>query len=148
MILSQSEKYGGRPFACSSNDAFRSFLDAFGTIDLGFSGNPFTWSNKRQDHHLIKERLDRGFTNPQWVHLLPHYVVQHLPAHISDHNPILLDTSPSYLIPPHPFRFEEFWTFDSSCKSLISRAWEKTFQGSFAFILLKTLKTTKSALKF
>ena len=29
MILSQSEKYGSRPFACSSNDPFHSFLDFF-----------------------------------------------------------------------------------------------------------------------
>jgi hypothetical protein len=42
MILSQSEKYGGRPYACSSNDAFHCFLDSFGMIDLRFSGNPFT----------------------------------------------------------------------------------------------------------
>ena len=58
MILSQSEKYGGRPYACSSNDAFHGFLDSFGMIDLGFTRNPFTWSNKRWDHLLIKERLD------------------------------------------------------------------------------------------
>jgi hypothetical protein len=54
VILSQDEKYGRRPFACSSTDPFRSFLDSFGMIDLGFSGNPFTWSNKRQNHHLLK----------------------------------------------------------------------------------------------
>jgi hypothetical protein len=36
MILSQSKKYGGRPFACSSNDPFHSFLDSFGMVDLGF----------------------------------------------------------------------------------------------------------------
>jgi hypothetical protein len=148
IILSQTEKYGGRPFACSSNDPFRGFLDSFGMIDLGFSSNPFTWSNKRQNHHLIKERLDRGIANPQWVHLFPHYTVQHLPAQISDHNPIFLDTSPSDLTLPHPFQFEEFWTFDSSCNSVISRAWVKNFQGSFAFILLKKFKATKSALKF
>jgi hypothetical protein len=53
MILSQSEKYGGRPYACSSNDAFHCFLDSFGMIDLRFSGNPFTYSNKCWDHHLI-----------------------------------------------------------------------------------------------
>jgi hypothetical protein len=47
MILSQSKKYGGRPFFCSSNDPFHSFLDSFGMVDLGFSGNLFTWSNKR-----------------------------------------------------------------------------------------------------
>jgi hypothetical protein len=148
VILSQDEKYGGRPFACSSTDPFRSFLDSFGMIDLGFSGNPFTWSNKRQNHHLIKERLDRGIANSQWVHLFPHYVVLHLPAQLSDHNPILLDSSPFDLTLPRPFRFEEFWTFDASCNSVISRAWVKKFQGSCAFILLKKLKATKSALKF
>jgi hypothetical protein len=36
MIMSQSDKYGDRPYACSSNDAFHSFLDLFGMIDLGF----------------------------------------------------------------------------------------------------------------
>jgi hypothetical protein len=36
MILSQSDKYGDRPYACSSNDAFHSSLDLFGMIDLGF----------------------------------------------------------------------------------------------------------------
>ena len=35
MILLQSEKYGGRPYACSSNDPFHSFLDSFGMVDLG-----------------------------------------------------------------------------------------------------------------
>jgi ribonuclease HI len=148
VILSQDEKYGGRPFACSSTDLFRSFLDSFGMIDLGFSGNPFTWSNKRQNHHLIKERLDRGIANSQWVHLFPHFAVLHLPAQLSDHNPILLDSSPSDLTLPRPFRFEEFWTFDASCNSVISRAWVKNFQGSYAFILLKKLKATKSTLKF
>jgi hypothetical protein len=63
MILSQSDKYDGRPYACSSNDDFHSFLDLFGMIDLGFSGNPYTWTNKRRDHHLIKEHLDRGIAN-------------------------------------------------------------------------------------
>ena len=40
MILSQSEKYGGTPFACSSKDPFLGFLDSFGMVDLGFVGNP------------------------------------------------------------------------------------------------------------
>jgi ribonuclease HI len=147
MIISQSEKYGGRPFACSSNDAFHSFLDSFGMIDLGFSGNPYTWSNKRRDHHLIKERLDRGVANSLWVHLFPHFSVQHLPAQSSDHNPILLDTAPTDLTLPRPFRFEEFWTFDPSCGSTILSAWNNCFRGSPPFILSKKLKSTKSALK-
>jgi hypothetical protein len=115
------------PFACSSNNPFHSFLDSFGMVDLGFSRNPFTWSNKLQDHHLIKERLDCGIANFQWVHMFPHFAVHHLPAQISDHNPILLDTVHLDLTLPRPFRFEEFWTYDSSCNSVISRAWVKNF---------------------
>ena len=65
MILSQSKKYGGRFYSCSSNDLFHSFLDSFGMVDLGFFGNLFTWSNKRQDHHIIKEHLDCGIANSQ-----------------------------------------------------------------------------------
>ena len=147
MILSQSEKYGGTPFACSSMDPFLSFLDSFGMVDLGFVGNPFSWSNKCQNHHLIKERLDQGIANSHWVHLFSHFVVHHLPAQSSDHNPILLNTAPSDLSLPWLFRFEEFWTFDASCTDVISSAWVNPFNGSSTFILSKKLKATKSALK-
>jgi hypothetical protein len=71
VILDQSEKLGGRPFSNSSNDVFRSFMDQLGMIDLGFTGNPFTWSDNRQGKHLIKERLDRGLSSSQWIHLFP-----------------------------------------------------------------------------
>jgi hypothetical protein len=87
-----------------------------------FSGNPFTWSNKRRDNHLIKERLDRGIANSHWVYLFPHFSVQHLPTQSFDHNPIILDTSPIDLSLPRPFRFEEFKIFDPSCGSTISSA--------------------------
>ena len=147
MIISQSKKLGGHPYACSSNDPFHYFLDSFGMVDLGFSGNPFTWSNKRQGNHLIKERLDCGLASSQWIHLLPHFSVQHLPAHSSDHNPILLDTAAPDLSLPCWFRFKEFWTFDPSCSQVVSNAWVRPFLGSLEYILSNKLKATKMTLK-
>jgi hypothetical protein len=97
---------------------------------------------------LIKERLYRRVANPQWVHLFPHFSVRHLPAHSSDHNPILLDTAASDLSLPRPFRFEEFWTYDTTCGSTISSAWNDTLAGSPSLILTKNLKCTKKALKY
>jgi len=41
-ITSQSDKFGGRPMNCSFGNPFSSFMDSFGMIDLGFSGNPYT----------------------------------------------------------------------------------------------------------
>lgn len=46
-ILHQSDKLGGRPVAHSSRDGFHDMVHRNGLIDLGFSGNPFTWNNKR-----------------------------------------------------------------------------------------------------
>ncbi|XP_062176085.1 uncharacterized protein LOC133881146 [Alnus glutinosa] len=43
MILDQSDKFGGLPYATSSRDFFRTFMNTCGMIDLSFSGNPFTW---------------------------------------------------------------------------------------------------------
>jgi hypothetical protein len=146
-ILDQSEKIGGRPFACSSCDPFREFINHHGLIDLGFTGNPFTWSNNRNGDRLIKERLDRGFASPDWINLFPSYSIRHLPSYSSDHNPIILDTATPSIFLPRPFRFEEFWTNDPSCKDVISSAWFPFVEGSPAFSLSKKLKATKVALK-
>jgi hypothetical protein len=129
-ILDQSEKTGGRPFACSSNDPFRHFINSHGMVDLGFMGNPFTWSNNRAGNCLIKERLDRGFANTDWIKLFPSYSIVHLPSYSSDHNPIILDTAVSSVYLPKPFRFEEFWTTHPSCKAIISSAWPLHVTGS------------------
>jgi hypothetical protein len=113
MILGQSEKSGGLPYACSSRDFFRDFLFTFGMIDLGFSGNPYTWSNHRDGRHQIKQRLDRGVASTSWFSLFSSFALHHLPNDSSDHNPLLLDTSMGQLSLPHPFHFEEFWIHHS-----------------------------------
>jgi hypothetical protein len=115
-------------------------MDAFGMVDLSFSGNLFTWSNHRQGFDLIKERLDRSIANS--------YFVTHLPAHNSDHNPLLLDTSIPSPSLPRPFRFEEFWTRDPTCGSVIEEAWSFIISGSPSYCLAKKLKLTKSAIKY
>jgi hypothetical protein len=147
MIVDQSEKFGGRPYACLSADPFRLFINNNGMVDLGFSGNPFTWSNNRDGVHLIKERLDRGLASSQWIHLFSSFSVQHLPAITSDHNALLLQTTTPLNNLPRPFKFEEFWTKDPSCRNVISTAWSSVFVGSPAYSLTKKLKATKNALK-
>jgi len=147
MILSQQDKMGGLPYASSSTDSFTGFVNLFGMIDLGFTGNPFTWSNHRDGHQLIRQRLDRGMASSQWIHLFPSYSILHLPASGSDHNPLLLETVHSDNTLARPFKFEEFWSHHPDCYSTISLAWSPPFFGSPGFILNKKLRSTKLALK-
>ena len=97
-------------------------IDNAGLIDLGFDGNPFTWTNKRAGLANIQERLDRGMVNAAWKILFPRAKLTHLTAFNSDHRPILLDSNPLFLYRPKPFRFESMWTREASATEVIHAA--------------------------
>jgi len=135
------------PYASSSTDYFHEFVNPYGLVDLRFTMNPFTWSNHRDGHNLIHQRLDRGMASPQWVYLFLSFSILHLPASGSDHDPLLLDTAQSNASLSWPFKFEEFWTHHPNCYSTIALAWSPNCIGFSGFILNKKLRSTKVALK-
>jgi hypothetical protein len=146
-VLDQSEKLGGRPVASSSHCLFKLFIDHFGLVDLGFVGNPYTWCNNRQGAATIKERLDRGLASISWIHLHPEFFLKHIPATSSDHHPISLNTAFFSTFFTRPFHFEEFWTKDPSCGSVIEEAWSKLVSGSPGHRLVTKLMHTQKSLK-
>ena len=94
-----------------------------GALDLGYSGNKFTWAKGRWGSATIKERLDRGLASISWRLVFPKASVQHLGALNSDHLPILLDINPNDCFSPCPFRFEAAWIWDERCQEVIEQAW-------------------------
>lgn len=70
-LSGQHEKRGGRPFALSSRDGFYQLRLSHGLVDLGSSGPTFTWYNdrNRNGRFQIRERLDKGLTNGDWMSL-------------------------------------------------------------------------------
>jgi hypothetical protein len=147
-ILSPSEKCGGHDFGSSSHNELTDFVNSNALVDLGFVGNRFTWSNHISGSANIRERLDRGFANQNWVHIFPNSLINHFPAIPSDHCPILLSTSGSYQNIPKPFRFEAFWIRDHSSLKVVANAWLVDVGGSPTFSLSRKWKNTKSALKY
>lgn len=65
-VTCQEEKLGGRRVSSKSNYFLRNFLLDMGACDLGFSGNMFTWCNRRWGKANIRERLDRVLASPEW----------------------------------------------------------------------------------
>lgn len=146
-IVDQKEKIGGRPFASGSRCRFRHFIDDQGLMDLSFSRNPFTWSNRRVGKDNIQERLDRGLGNSHWCTLFPQASVRHLPAIGSDHKPICMHTSPIHPSRPKPFRFEAMWLWDPSIGDIVNHAWLKGITSPNLAQFMTKLKYTKIALK-
>lgn len=106
VVSSQHEKWGGRPYASSSSDGVFIFKMGQGLVDVGNVGPTFTWSNGRYGFQQIKEKLDKGLANGEWMTLFSRALISVLPRYASDHAPILLNTSGAMGAGPKPFRFE------------------------------------------
>ncbi|GAA0167687.1 hypothetical protein LIER_40429 [Lithospermum erythrorhizon] len=63
-ILCKEEKESVVVRTEGSMTMFRDFVKHCGMLDLGFSGYPFTWWNKRSGLDAIKVCLDRVFCDP------------------------------------------------------------------------------------
>ncbi|KAF9597137.1 hypothetical protein IFM89_015966, partial [Coptis chinensis] len=105
VILSSHEHPGGKTYEFSDGEQAHTIVNNLGLIDLGFMGYPFTWSNKRVEPDNIQKRLDRVLVNKEWLLLFPESIVHNKPAIASDHCPILLNTNPTSINSPKPFKF-------------------------------------------
>lgn len=107
-----------------------------GLVDVGSLGQCFTWCNGRSGFHQIRERLDKGLANGDWMTLFPHAVIRILPRYASDHAPIILNTCGAMDAGPKPFLFKSCWTREESSKGVVAWAWRGSIWGSVSYRLL------------
>uniref|UniRef100_A0A803P0S6 Reverse transcriptase domain-containing protein n=1 Tax=Cannabis sativa TaxID=3483 RepID=A0A803P0S6_CANSA len=145
-LLDNGDKVGGNRVYPGDLQFLSDFLFISGGVDLGCVGNFFTWSNKRQHPDLIKERLDRVISAPDWITLFPKAGVSALPIIYSDHAPIVLDLLHDLENYHKPFRFLDAWTSDPSCKTVVQDAWKLAVSGAKSFQLVSRISNTRKML--
>lgn len=145
-VLCQDEKKGGRLVTHDKAKLFKEVINTNGLIDLGYSGIPYTWSNKQQGEDLILERLDCGLTNQQWLQLHPNAMVQHLPRIGSDHAPILLKERTIPRPPQKPFRTEHLWLRHPHIQEIVATTWNQCSNPSPPTNLLIRINNTAETL--
>ncbi|XP_016755198.1 uncharacterized protein [Gossypium hirsutum] len=96
---------------------FRNVLADCELLDVGFSGNRFTWERGNLPETNIWERLDRGVTNDAWMSLFPEVTIQHMPHSFSDHCPLLITKV---------FKFEAWWIMEESFNEEVKNLWESS----------------------
>ncbi|CAN1181361.1 hypothetical protein LINPERHAP2_LOCUS35338, partial [Linum perenne] len=102
-------------------------------VDLGCSGDPFTWSNNQEGAMEIKELLDRALGNQEWVQMFENATVMHELPIGSDHSPLIIDLSKRRTKKSIPFRFDTRWLKNQYCEDLVRESWKG--QGNSGFKL-------------
>lgn len=146
ITLHTSEKQSFSTHTAPSHSSIVQAIDQMGLMDVPFSGSPFTWCNNRQQSAQVRVRLDRALATPNWLLNFKNALVYHLLPVGSDHSPILLQTDSTIPLLRRPFRCYEFWFKYPQCREIIESSWNINVQGSHAYKLATSLKSTKFAL--
>jgi len=121
------DKFGGRAVSINRSLLFKECLDKCSMIDIIFSGPLFTWTNRRDLHGLVQERIDRFFVNPSWCMLYPEAKVVHLTRCHSDHCPVILEMQQGGGRGRNrPFKFQTCWLSNPSFPTIVSWAWSQS----------------------
>lgn len=107
------------------------FMNANNLVDLGFSSNPFTWHNKRDDGVVIFSRLDRAMANRQWIQIYPSFIVNHLSIIEYNNALIVLDTRSRNF--KKLIDFDAKWLFKDNFMDIVKSVWSTVIKSSLAF---------------
>ena len=89
---------------------FQDALEACGLTDLGFSGHPFAYDNRRSGRANVQVWLDRAVASNDWRDMFMQASVAHLVSPALDHSPLLLKFSLEQDRWPHSSRrYELMW---------------------------------------
>ncbi|KAL0463304.1 UNVERIFIED_CONTAM: hypothetical protein Slati_0218000 [Sesamum latifolium] len=125
-ILQQSEKAGGPPCPQWKMRNFRMILTTCDLSDIGYRGDPFTWSNRHTFPDTMQERLDPACTNIGWSKLFPNAFASHLSMSCSDHKALFIQLRENPATVPrrsNPWRFEAGWLQSPQCEEVVSSDW-------------------------
>ncbi|CAN0886591.1 Transposon TX1 uncharacterized 149 kDa protein [Linum grandiflorum] len=148
IVTTSSEKSGGLPICPLPVHKFRTFINDLGLVDIGFTGPPFTWSNRSHTPSSVIEcRLDRFLISPEVLSNFETAKVHHLTDVGSDHRAISLQLSPPVTAHHHStFRFGNRWLSNPEVMEIVSSSWAEPVEGSHMFTLHTKLKRLRHSL--
>ncbi|CAN0857964.1 Transposon TX1 uncharacterized 149 kDa protein [Linum grandiflorum] len=94
-------------------------------MDIGYVGDPFTWTNGQAEGDKIRERLDRALCTPKWRLDYANALVFHEQCIGSDHRPLNLSLHHRRRKKSPPFRFDARWLNKEECGLIIHDNWPK-----------------------
>ncbi|KAL8140756.1 hypothetical protein V2J09_006777 [Rumex salicifolius] len=108
-------------------EKFQEWINQLELLDLGFSGQKFTWSREMDESIRTSARLDMGLCNTQWQTMFENAAIKHLAANQSDHTPLLMSIQGFVANEARskPFWFNVAWQLHIEFQSFLANHWDK-----------------------
>lgn len=135
-ILDPSERGSGHVSQMGIND-FKNFIDKTQLTEIPAKNGWFTWFRGN-----AKSKLDRLLVNAEWILTFPTLQVSIQKRSISDHCPLLIQSS-DVNWGAKPFRFQNCWLTHPGCMRIIQEVWQSSPSMNF----IEKLKEIKVRLK-
>lgn len=122
--MAVGDKRGGLEQPLSLLTGFSEAINECGLLDIGFSGEKYTWEKFRGQPNWVQERLDRAFANQLWCNLFPQAELRVMDVSTSDHLPIYIQLHKRIYMPKkRRFQFENVWLKEEECKQVVMNGW-------------------------
>lgn len=109
LIRNIEEKIGGKFLADPSRDTLETIIETHKLIDIPPNNGKFTWSNKRDGIHNIKERLDKILIHERIITGFSLVKSKIIHATTSDHKPVALILDSVRNLGAIPFKYNKIW---------------------------------------
>ncbi|XP_027171528.1 uncharacterized protein LOC113771107 [Coffea eugenioides] len=142
-ILSNEEKWEGVVSEERRFRDFKDFMNQNSLIDIGFEGQPWTWSNHWDNEGEVRQRLGRCLCSFEWFQDFEKARCQHIDTFTSNHYMLLLDTAPGKERKKKRFYFDKRWFQRERVQQVVEKAWHKEEQGSRMFKITKKIRNCR-----
>lgn len=105
---------------------FSNMMSGCDLIDIDTIGDFFTWRKNIQLGGHVRKKLDRCLADVDWRIAFPHALVEVLPCHDSDHNPLFLSYMKSKTKKANSFHFQAAWISHPAYESLVKHSWQES----------------------
>lgn len=128
------------------NLEFINVIEACGLIDLGFSGQKFTWCNNKGPLFRIWKRLNRAMVIDKLLEIMPISTITHLSSVGSDHCPLLMEMTDRVAKVIKYCKFLNCWVDQPDFLDVVQKCWERPVQGNVMWLFHQKLLRLSSTL--
>ncbi|XP_074266211.1 uncharacterized protein LOC141588682 [Silene latifolia] len=141
------ERIGGAPVTLADIRPLKQLVHVCDLYELKGCGSFYTWTNKHEVGDKVYSRIDRVFTNEEWLNVFLGSYANFLLEGLFDHCPCLINLEETIHNRKMPFKYFNMWASAPYFLETVQNSWGPEVRGNAMFTVVTKLKRLKKDLK-